>query len=68
MPTNKPKVQIILDEDIYIKLKEIAEKDKRSISQMGGIIIEKYVEEYETQHKKEERKHELGQSSNSRTG
>ena len=68
MPTNKPKVQIILDEDIYIKLKEIAEKDKRSISQMGGIIIEKYVEEYETNHKREERKQELGQSSNSRTG
>lgn len=68
MPTNKPKVQIILDEDIYIKLKEIAEKDKRSISQMGGIIIEKYVEEYEAKHKREERKNSLGKSSDSRTG
>jgi predicted DNA-binding protein len=52
MPTNKPKVQIILDEEMYKKLKEIAEKDKRSISQMGGIIIEKYIEEHESKLKK----------------
>lgn len=68
MPTNKPKIQVILEDDIYKVLKEIAEKDMRSISQMGGYIITKYIQEYIEQQEREEHKHDLEKSSISRTG
>lgn len=68
MPTNKPKLQVILEEETYKKLKELAEKDKRSLSQMGGLIIEKYIEEYEAKQGREEQKHNLEKSSISKTG
>lgn len=68
MPTNKPKLQVILEEETYKKLKELAEKDKRSLSQMGGLIIEKYIKEYEAKQGREEQKHNLEKSSISKTG
>lgn len=68
MPTKKPKVQIILDENIYQKLKDIAEQDKRSISQMGSIIIENYIKNFEAQQNRAEQKSKLEKSSISRTG
>ena len=68
MPTKKPKVQIILDENIYQKLKDIAEQDKRSISQMGSIIIENYIKNFEAQHNRTEQKSKLEKSSISKTG
>lgn len=68
MPTKKPKVQIILDENIYQKLKDIAEQDKRSISQMGSIIIENYIKNFEAQQNRTEQKGKLEKSSISRTG
>lgn len=68
MPTNKPKIQVILEEDIYKALKEIADNDLRSISQMGGIIITKYIRDYQAQKEKSEHKHKLEKSSISRTG
>lgn len=63
MPTNKPKLQVILEEETFSKLKELAEKDRRSLSQMGGLIIEKYIEEYETQQEREEQKNKFAESS-----
>ncbi|WP_320991536.1 hypothetical protein [Hungatella sp.] len=63
MPTNKPKLQVILEEETFNKLKELAEKDRRSLSQMGGLIIEKYIEEYETQQEREEQKNKFAESS-----
>ncbi|ENZ70837.1 hypothetical protein [Enterocloster bolteae] len=68
MPTKKPKVQIILDENIYQKLKDIAEQDKRSISQMGSIIIENYIKNFEAQQNRTEQKSKLEKSSISKTG
>lgn len=68
MPTKKPKVQIILDENIYQKLKDITEQDKRSISQMGSIIIENYIKNFEAQQNRAEQKGKLEKSSISRTG
>ena len=68
MPTKKPKVQIILDENIYQKLKDIAEQDKRRISQMGSIIIENYIKNFEAQQNRTEQKSKLEKSSISKTG
>ena len=68
MPTKKPKVQIILDENIYQKLKDIAEQDNRSISQMGSIIIENYIKNFEAQQNRTEQKSKLEKSSISKTG
>lgn len=68
MPTNKPKIQIILEKEIYDKLIEMAEKDQRTISQFGGIIITKYVEEQNVKQEKAATKEQLEKSSISRTG
>lgn len=68
MPTKKPKLQVILEETTYNKLKELAEEDKRSLSQMGSIIIEKYINEYETQQERAGQKDKLSKSSISKTG
>lgn len=59
MPTKKPKVQIILEEDIYKLLNELAEKEMRSISQMGGYIITGYLKEYEAKTTKEQERTEI---------
>lgn len=50
MPSNKPRIQIIARNITMKKFKVIAEKEQRSISQLGTIAIEKYIENYETQH------------------
>lgn len=47
MPSKKPRIQSILEEEIHEKFKCICEKEMRSESQMASIIITKYVEEYE---------------------
>lgn len=68
MPTNKPKIQIILDERYNNLLKEIADKEMRSISQMGGYIIKQYLDEWEAKQERSEKKEKLEKSSISRTG
>lgn len=68
MPTNKPKIQVILEEDVYNVLKELADKDMRSISQMGGYIITKYIQEYEAQQERSNQKTKLEKSSISKIG
>lgn len=47
MPTNKPRVQTILNQETYAKLKRICEKEHRTESNLTALIIEKYIEEYE---------------------
>lgn len=47
MPTNKPKVQVILTPKYYEKLLKIAAEEERSISQTTARIIEKYIDSYE---------------------
>jgi len=50
MPTKKPRVQSILENETYEKLKKLCEKDMRSESQMINYIITKYIQEYESEH------------------
>lgn len=48
MPTKKPIVQTVLNEDVYAKFIKIAEKEKRSKSQMTAIAVEEYIKEWES--------------------
>lgn len=50
MPTNKPKVQTLLTTKYFNKLKVIADQEERSISQMAAIMIERYINDYESEH------------------
>lgn len=47
MPTKKPIIQTVVDEDIYNKFKEICKREDRTESKMAAIIIRQYVEQYE---------------------
>lgn len=50
MPTKKPRVQSILEPEIYDKFKYICNDEMRTESQMASYIISKYIQEYETKH------------------
>ena len=43
MPTKKPVIQTVIEENIYNKFKEICKKEDRSESKMAAIIIKKYI-------------------------
>lgn len=47
MPSYKPKVQVLLSEEYHKKFKALCEKDRRSDSVMGAIMIEQYINDYE---------------------
>lgn len=47
MPTRKPVIQTVIEENIYNKFKEICNREDRSESKMAAIIIKQYVEQYE---------------------
>ena len=47
MPSKKPYIQIRTSETIINKFQLLAEKDNRSMSNLGELIIKKYIEEYE---------------------
>lgn len=47
MPTKKPIIQTVVDEDTHTKFKEICKKEDRSESKMAAIIIKQYIEQYE---------------------
>ena len=50
MPTKKPRIQALLEQDIYLKFKKLCDQDMRSESQLGGKIITEYIKHYETIH------------------
>lgn len=50
MPSYKPKIQILLSEEYHKKFKALCEKDRRSDSVMGAIMIEKFINDYEKEH------------------
>ena len=50
MPTKKPRIQALLEQDVYLKFKKICDQDMRSESQLGGKIITEYIKQYETIH------------------
>lgn len=48
MPSNKRKIQYLLNDEYYEKFKIIMEKEKRkSESNLSQYIVEKYIDEYE---------------------
>lgn len=53
MPTKNPIIQAMVSVETKEILKEIAKKEKRSISNLAGYIIDKYIEEYKTGQKEE---------------
>lgn len=50
MPTKKPRIQIILENEYAQKFKELCKQDGRTESNMGKRIIEKYIDNYESQY------------------
>lgn len=50
MPTKKPRIQALLEQDIYLKFKKLCDQDMRSESQLSGKIITEYIKQYETIH------------------
>ena len=44
MKSLKEKVSITLDEDVVKTIRELAEKDERSLSQCINIILKKFIE------------------------
>lgn len=49
MSTDKPQVKAYVSRENYEKIKAIAKKDKRSVSNQIELLIEKCIEEYESQ-------------------
>lgn len=52
MPTKKPIIQSVIDEETYEKFLKITKLEKRSKSQLGTIAIEKFVKNYEEENGK----------------
>ena len=50
MGTKKPIIQCILEQEYYEKFKTLCKKDERSESKLGGMIIKKYIDQYEEVH------------------
>lgn len=50
MPSKKPTILCRTSQETKDKLENIAEKEKRSLSNLTEIIFEKYIEEYEKQY------------------
>lgn len=68
MATDRQQIRSYVEAETKEKFTKICKSENRSESNMVEYLIKKYIEEYEANHKREERKQELGQSSNSRTG
>lgn len=47
MPTKKPRIQSILEEETYNKLKVICENEMRTESKMVSYIVTQYIKDYE---------------------
>ena len=50
MPSKKPYIQIRTDEKTIQKFNFIADKDRRSMSNLGEVLIINHIEEYEAEH------------------
>lgn len=50
MPSERPKIVIYSDKETIEKLLVISAKDKRKISNYCDMLIQKHIEEYETEH------------------
>ncbi len=50
MATKKPLIKSYVKQEIYNKIKVLAEKENRSVSNLTEFIIEKAITDYESQH------------------
>lgn len=48
MPTKKPRIQALVEPDIYEKFRKLCEIEERSESKLSGMIITKYIQQYES--------------------
>ena len=52
MPTKKPIIQCVMEEDVYKKLLVICKNEERTPSKKGSMIISDYINKYESEHGK----------------
>lgn len=50
MPSNIPMRGLRMPDELYLKLKAIAERENRSYNQEAVFILKKYVTDYENEH------------------
>lgn len=50
MPSNIPLRGVRMDDDLYLKLRYIAQKEERSYNQEAVFILRQYVTKYEQEH------------------
>ena len=68
MPTKKPIVQVVLDEEALKKLDEIATNEGRTRSNIAAYIIRKYIEDYEAPKNKESLKSQITNDRETKIG
>ncbi len=44
MPTRKPRVQVVLSDSVYERLKVEADRDRRTLSSLAAIAIEEWLD------------------------
>jgi hypothetical protein len=49
MSTNKQPLTLRIEENIFVKIKQIAEKERRSLNSQIETAIERYIQDYEKQ-------------------
>lgn len=47
MPSNVPMRGLRISDELYLKLKKIAEKENRSYNKQAAYILQQYVDKYE---------------------
>lgn len=50
MGTNKPRIQALLEHEVYKKFKALCKKEDRTESNLAGRIITDYIKAYEEEH------------------
>lgn len=50
MPTSKPIIQTVVNEETYKKFEILAQNERRSHSNMAATIIEAFIKSYESKH------------------
>lgn len=50
MANRKPIVQVVLTEKYFNKIKALSEQEGRSTSNQSARILEKFIDEYESEH------------------
>lgn len=50
MPTKKPRIQALVEVEEYTKFKQLCKIEDRTESKLAGMIIKKYITDYEAEH------------------